>query len=82
MKKRAALTMLIALVDGNSGSLIINNDRVKRVFNDENEIVRIEYSTGEVSLLADADFETIDKTILKWSNDNPSRFNEIRARIK
>ena len=66
LKKRAALYMLIKLVDENDGSITINTDKVKRVFNDADDIVRIEYVTGEVALLADADFETMNDTINKW----------------
>ena len=66
LKKRAALYQLIKLVDENNGCITINTDKVKRVFNDENDIVRIEYVTGEVALLADADFETMNDTINKW----------------
>lgn len=65
LKKRAALYQLIKLVDENNGCITINTDKVKRVFNDENDIVRIEYVTGEVALLADADFETMNDAILK-----------------
>lgn len=43
LKKRAALYQLIKLVDENDGSITINTDKVKRVFNDEDDIVRIEY---------------------------------------
>lgn len=66
LKKRAALYQLIKLVDENNGSITINTDKVKRVFNDEDDIVRIEYVTGEVALLADADFETMNDAINKW----------------
>jgi hypothetical protein len=71
LKKRAALYMLIKLVDENDGSITINTDKVKRVFNDEDEVVRIEYVTGEVALLADADFDTMNDAILKWQKINP-----------
>ena len=66
LKKRAALYQLIKLVDENNGSITINTDKVKRVFNDADDIVRIEYVTGEVALLADADFETMNDAITKW----------------
>lgn len=69
LKKRAALYMLIKLVDENDGSITINTDTVKRVFNDEDDIVRIEYVTGEVALLADADFDTMNDAITKWQSD-------------
>ena len=69
LKKRAALYQLIKLVDENNGSITINTDKVKRVFNDEDDIVRIEYVTGEVALLADADFETMNDAINKWQSN-------------
>ena len=66
IKRRAALYMLIKLVDQNNGSITVNTDKVKRVFNDEDDIVRVEYTTGEVGLLADADFQTMDDAIHEW----------------
>ncbi len=69
MKRNAALCMLITLVDNNNGCITINTDKVKRVFNDEDDIVRIEYVTGEVALLADADFETMNDAINKWQSN-------------
>lgn len=70
LKKRAALYTLIKMVDENDGSISIGTDRVTRVFSDEDDIVRIEYVTGEVGLLADADFDTMNDAILKWQGDN------------
>ena len=69
-KKHAALYMLIDLVDKNNGSITVNTSKVKRVFNDADDIVRIEYTTGEVALLADADFATMDEAIHKWQSNN------------
>ena len=71
LKKRAALYQLIKLVDANNGSISIGTDRVIRVFNDEDDVIRIEYVGGDVRLLADADFNTMNDAILKWKNDNP-----------
>lgn len=71
LKKRAALYQLIKLVDANNGSISIGTDRVTRVFNDEDDVIRIEYVGGDVGLLADADFNTMNDAILKWKNDNP-----------
>lgn len=70
MKKRAALYMLIKLVDENNGSIEVNTDIIKKVFNDVDDIVRIEYVTGEVALLADANFETMNEAILKWQSSH------------
>ncbi len=69
IKRRAALCMLIKLVDQNNGSITVNTDKVKRVFNDEDDIVRVEYTTGEVALLADADFQTMDDAIHEWQSE-------------
>ena len=77
MKKHVALAMLIALVDNNNGSVDINSDTVKRVFNDENEYVKIEYANGVIALAADADFDTMNDAVLKWKEDNPQKFAVI-----
>ena len=74
MKRNAALCMLITLVDNNNGCINIGNDKVKRVFNDADDVVRIEYVSGEVALLADADYETMNDAMLKWKEDNPQIF--------
>ena len=68
LAKRAALYQLIKLVDENNGSINVNTGKVKRVFNDADDIVRIEYVSGEVALLADADFDTMNEAILKWQS--------------
>lgn len=70
VKKQAAFYMLVKFVDENNGSITVNTDKVKRVFNDENEYVHIEYMSGEIGLLADADFETMNDAVLKWQKDN------------
>ena len=77
MKRHVALAMLIALVDNNNGSVDINSDTVKRVFNDENEYVKIEYANGVIALAADADFDTMNDAVLKWKEDNPQIFAVI-----
>ena len=70
LKKRAALYQLIKLVDKNHGSITVNTDKVKRVFNDADDTVKIEYIGGNVALLADADFSTMNSAVLKWLSDN------------
>ena len=70
MKRRAALYMLIKFVDENNGCIEVNTDKVKKVFNDADDIVRIEYVSGEVALLADADFDTMNEAILKWQSNH------------
>ena len=82
MKRHAALCMLIKLVDENDGSIDINTDKVKRVFNDADEVVRIEYATGDIALLADADYETMNSAVLKWQGDNPQKFARILDGMK
>lgn len=82
IKRHAALCMLIKLVDENNGSIEVNTDKVKKVFNDADETVRIEYSNGEVALLADADYETMNNAVLKWKGDNPQKFTTILNGMK
>ena len=74
MKRRAAMYWLIQLVDEHKGEVTINSDKVKRVFNDENEYVHIEYTDGSIGLIADADFETLDGAVKHYEmNHNPFR---------
>ena len=68
MKRRAALYMLIKFVDENNGCIEVNTDKVRKVFNDADDVVRIEYVTGEIGLLADADFDTMNDAVLKWQS--------------
>ena len=79
LKRHIALCMLITVVDYNNGSVEINSDTVRRVFNDENQVVKIEYTNGVIALAADADFDTMNDAILKWRDDNPQQFAEIHA---
>ena len=65
LKKRAALYTLIKLVDENNGSIDVYTDKIKRVFNDEAEIVKVEHSNGTIGLLADLDFNTMNEVIMK-----------------
>ena len=58
-------------MDENNGSLNVGSAKTKRVFCDEDDVVRIEYVNGEVQLLADSDFNTMNEAILKWLDDNP-----------
>ena len=67
LKKRAALYTLIKMVDENNGSISVSTDKVSRIFNDEDDVVRIEYASGEVELLADADFDTINEAISRYN---------------
>ena len=71
IKTQAAFYMLVKFVDENNGSITINTDKIKRVFNDENDYVHIEYMSGEVGLLCDVDFETMNDAVLQWMKDNP-----------
>ena len=77
LKRRAALYTLIRLVDANKGNININSNTVKRVFNDKNLIVKVEYVNGDERLAADMTFDDMNDVILKWKNDNPKKFNSI-----
>ena len=71
LKKRAALYLLIKIVDENNGRIDINTNGIRRVFNDVDDIVKIEYENGNVRLLADISFETMNNIILEWkANQN------------
>ena len=59
-RRYAALYMVIRLTDEHNGELIVNNGKVRRVFNDADDVVRVELANGEIQLAADQDFDTLD----------------------
>ena len=77
LDQRASLCMLIKLIDENNGSIDINTDKVKRAFNDDDNIVKLEYVDGSTALAADADYKTLDDAIKKWIENNSKKFRKI-----
>ncbi len=69
--------MLIKLVDENNGKLEVNSSCIKKVFNDENDIVKVESQNGEVALAADQDYDTLNDAVLTWKENHPDKFANI-----
>ena len=66
IRKQAAIYTLIKYVDENNGSIVINNNMIKRIFNDEDDIVKVEYCSGDIVLLSDVGIEILEGAIFKW----------------
>ena len=81
MKRQAALYMLITLVDEYGGSIDIKAGTIRRVFNDENQVVKAEQSDGAIALAADMDCEDLDRAVRRWIADNPRKFEAIRPKL-
>ena len=81
LKRQAALYMLITLVDANNGSIEINGGAIRRSFNDEDQVVKVEQSDGTIALAADMNFEDLDGAVRKWIADNPREFEAIRPKL-
>ncbi len=82
MKRHTALCMLIALVDENNGEIEINSPNIKRVFNDENEIVKVELANGNIVLAADQSYDSLNNAVLKWQKYNPGKFAKTLEALK
>ncbi len=82
MKRHAALCMLIAIVDENNGKIEINSGSVKQIFNDENEIVKVELANGDIVLAADQSYELLNDAVLKWQKDNPGNFAKTLKNLR
>ena len=82
LKKQAAISMLVTLVDENEGEIDINTDAVRRAFNDENDIVKFEMTDGTIQLLSDTDAEILDEAVRKWKSDYPDDFDMIMSEIR
>ena len=59
MKRQAALYMLIMLVDDCGRSIEINSDKIRRFYNDENQVVKVEHTDGTTALAADLSGEEL-----------------------
>ncbi len=75
--KRTALSVMINIIDCNNGQFVVNSSKVKRAFNDEDDIVKLEYTDGTIGLAADADFETLHSANMDWIDNNPDRVDEV-----
>ena len=80
-KQRIALYLLQTLVDECGGFIEINDDTIKRVFKDEDKVLKFENVDGEVAEAKDLDFEALVFTILKWKNNNPNKWHEIDEKV-
>lgn len=66
IRKQAAIYTLIKYIDENNGSIVINNNMIKRIFNDEDDIVKVEYCSGDIGLLSDVGIEILESAIFYW----------------
>ena len=73
MKRNAALYMLITIVDQTDGNVIVGNGEVRRVFNDDNDIVTIEYLDGSTDLAANAEYDVLNSIILHLRTQDNER---------
>ena len=81
MKRQAALYMLITIVDDCGGSIAINSDKIRRFYNDENQVVKVEYPDGTTALAADLSGDELYDATLKWVHENSREFRTIKSKI-
>ena len=77
LRKQAAFYTLASIVDANNGNVVLGSDTIQRVFNDENDIVMVEYASGEVGLAADVDIDTLESVIYEWRDNHPIEFDRL-----
>ena len=58
--RMAAFYTLVSIVDKNDGCIKVRSEKIKRVFNNEFNIVIVEYSNGKEDLAYNLDFKTLD----------------------
>lgn len=81
MKRQAALYMLITLVDDCGGSIEINSDKIRRFYNDKNQVVMVEFLDGAKGLAADLSGDELYEATLKWVQTNHRKFETIKSKI-
>ena len=76
MLEQVNFYVITAIVDANNGSVEFNTNGIKRVFNDENEYVTIEFEDGTTELAYDH-LDLLEPLILKYRDENPVEFQKI-----
>ncbi|MDO4986567.1 MAG: hypothetical protein Q4E48_12845 [Prevotella sp.] len=81
MKKKELLKeendFILRLLGENDGILEVKSDKVKSVFYDTDDQIKIEYTDGTIGLLDDVDVEMVHGITKKWATDNPSYMKTI-----
>ena len=81
MKKKELLKeendFILRLLGENDGILEVKSDKVKSVFYDTDDQIKIEYTDGTIGLLDDVDVEMVKGITKKWAADNPSYMKTI-----
>ena len=76
MLEQVNFYVITAIIDANNGSVEFNANGIKRVFNDENEYVTIEFEDGTTGLAYDH-LDLLEPLILKYRDENPDEFQKI-----
>ena len=75
MKKKELLKeendFILRLLGENDGILEVKSDKVKSVFYDTDDQIKIEYTDGTIGLLDDVDVEMVQGITKKWAADIP-----------
>lgn len=81
MKKKELLKeeydFILRLLGENDGIIEVKSDKVKNVFYDTDDQIKIEYTDGTIGLLNDVDVEMIQGITKKWAADNPTYMKTI-----
>ena len=77
MKKRAAFYTLVAILDANKGEILAHNHSIRRVYNDENDIVMAEKTDGSCCLAYDLSFDILDSLVREWRDTHLEKFQSI-----
>ena len=81
MKKKELLKeendFILRLLGENDGIIEVKSDKVKNVFYDTDDQIKIEYTDGTIGLLDDVDVEMVQGITKKWAADNPSYMKTI-----
>ncbi len=81
MKKKELLKeeydFVLRLLGENDGIIEVKSDKVKNVFYDTDNQIKIEYTDGTIGLLNDVDVEMIQGITKKWAADNPTYMKTI-----
>ncbi len=79
--RKEKLAFIHILLSDNDGYIEVNNDKVKSVFYDIDDKIKIEYTDGAIGLIDDIDDDMIHGIGKKWAEGHPRSMKRIYIEV-
>lgn len=76
-RRQATIATAIAMVDYYNGSLEMNTLAIKRIYNDENQTVKLDLRNRKTVVIGDMDIDMLFNAINEWREEHQEEFQNI-----